>query len=193
MTPLWFGRLGRRHPMQPLRFFVEQLDRLVRDFEGQEPAPRQRLPEHFFEGNVSARGCGLTCPNAFKDSTELVEEHDNHEKAKHQRLHEVDDTQSCVDTGQGALPQVLGAGHKARDQHHARVYATYSSVKKEQHEELLVENSHAVVDPRAMVVHANYASFTCATMVRVVWFDHVAPPTQTGYFGLHFLRRLDRL
>lgn len=43
-------------------------------------------------------------------------------------------------------------------------------VEDEEEEVLVVSNSDAIVDPRAVVVHFDYASFTDAAMMRSIGF-----------------------
>lgn len=71
---------------------------------------------------------------------------------------------------QVALPEPQEVAQRG----HGHVNAVQQGVAEEQHEELVVAEVHAVIDPRTMVVHLQHANAAHAAMVRPVGLDHLA-------------------
>eukprot|EP00443_Scrippsiella_acuminata_P101342 CAMPEP_0115765178 /NCGR_PEP_ID=MMETSP0272-20121206/102454_1 /TAXON_ID=71861 /ORGANISM="Scrippsiella trochoidea, Strain CCMP3099" /LENGTH=111 /DNA_ID=CAMNT_0003211013 /DNA_START=133 /DNA_END=468 /DNA_ORIENTATION=- len=70
----------------------------------------------------------------------------------------------------GGMPQLrLGRVHEGVAEGNHGPRAPQPSVKKEQQEVLVVTPAHAIIDPRAMVVHVQHTTPARAAMVRPPW------------------------
>lgn len=72
-----------------------------------------------------------------------------------------------------ALPEL----NKVRKTRGHDEYAVDESISQEEHEELVVEETDAVVDPRTVVVHLEDAAGAYAAVVRAVGLDQYASVT----------------
>jgi len=90
------------------------------------------------------------------------------------------------------VSQSSEVGHEIRETYEAGYVATQRGVPDELHEVLVIVVTYTIGDPRAVMVHFEYASATNGTVMRAFWFKLTAAIASSAipYRHIGYCRRI---